>query len=611
MCGISGSIKLNGFYEENDEKIQSSLNAIAHRGPEDRGFTIFDQGCFGQVRLAIVDPGPTSHQPFISDDQRYYLVYNGEIFNFRSLRKTLEDQGVKFKTEGDTELLFQLLIQLEEKAIEVLNGFFAFAFFDKEKQKLILARDRMGIKPVWYHQNAKELHFSSEMRGLHPFINEKELDFTSLQFYFRMGYVPAPYSVLKTYSQLQPGHWLIAEKGETRLHQFYTIPTVSQSANTSGLRSLLEDSIKLRLLADRPVGTFLSGGIDSSIISAIAAKFKSDIDTFSLSFPEFEYLNEGNIATKTAKHIGSNHHAIEIRMPELLECLPDFLKSIDTPFADSSALASWLLCRETSKYVKVALSGDGADELFGGYRKHRAALLFKNRILGSLLKFVPIISGNRENPWLDRFRKLGRLASISRLSETERVWELANYSDSKHSSGLLKFGESDFQKRKSEILENIDGSGLSMVLDFDRKIVLPDDMLHKTDNMSMAHALEVRVPFLDHRIVAWAARQDPSTHLNQKQGKLHLRSAFADLLLPEVLHQPKRGFEIPLHSLMLELPEYWLFRFNKDLIQEQGIFNWENVKNLQENRHCNAFDQWAYLIFQSWYFNLFQSKLSL
>lgn len=611
MCGISGSVKLIGLYEENDEKIQSSLDAIAHRGPEDRGVAIFNQGCFGQVRLAIVDPGPSSHQPFISDDQRYYLVYNGEIFNFRTLRKTLEDQGVEFKTEGDTELLFKLLIHHEEKAIDLLNGFFAFAFFDRTKQKLILARDRMGIKPLWYQQNANEIHFCSETRGLHPFTKNKTLDLTSLHFYFRMGYVPAPYSVLENYSKLQAGHWLIAENGKTRLHQYYKIPSLNPIPKNTGLRVLLEDSIQLRLLADRPVGTFLSGGIDSSIISAIAAKYKSDIDSFSLSFPDFEYLNEGNLAAKTAKHIGARHHAIEIRIPELIECLPDFLTSIDTPFADSSAFASWLLCRETSKHVKVALSGDGADELFGGYRKHRAALILKNKTLRSLLRFVPATSGNRENLWLDRFRKLGRLASISKMTETERVWELANYSDLKHSSGLLRFNDSEFKKRKSEILEQIEGKDLSLFLDFDRKIVLPDDMLYKTDSMSMTHALEVRVPFLDHRIVEWAASQEPSTHLNQQQGKLHLRSAFADLLLPEVLQQPKRGFEIPLHSLIIALPANWQFRFDQDFVREQGIFNWENVKNLQDNKYCNAFDQWAYLIFQSWYFRLFQSKLRL
>ena len=605
MCGISGSIDFSGNHKPLDKEVHASLLAMAHRGPDDSGIAYFPEGVLAHVRLGILDPGPGSHQPFSSEDGRYHLVYNGEIFNFQDLRSELEKLGVHFKTSGDTEVLLQYLIKYGVNCLQQFNGFFAFAFYDQVDKKLLIARDRMGIKPLFYYIEEQRLTFASEMQGLLPYKTTSALDLAGIELYFKFGYVPAPQSVIKDVRRLRPGFFISCENGQIKEEQYYKPENWTTHKNAQ-LTDLLEDAVKIRLIADRPLGCFLSGGIDSSIVAALAAKQVAGLKTFSLSFPEFGYLDEGDAARKVAQHIGSEHRSFEVTLENLRSELPEFLRKIDAPFADSSAFAVWLLSKKTSEYVKVVLSGDGADELFAGYRKHRAALMFQNPMLKTLFSLLPPTHGNREGKLADLRRKIGRLAHLSSLSEDDRLLALASFADEEHLSHLFKSPAEPIRLSNESAWKNLPSDWMQKVLEFDRQIVLPDDMLYKTDSASMAHGLELRCPFLDYRVVSLARSLPTEALLHYKQGKLPLRKAFSHLLPEDVFSRPKKGFEIPLASLMRDLPKEWDYRFERDYIESQGIFNWSAVTKLAKAEYKNAFDQWAYLIFQAWYLRTFK-----
>jgi len=610
MCGFTGIISKNGSSEQYKDALTQSLALIQHRGPDHQQTFLQEKIALAHARLSIIDNSQASNQPFHSANERYTLCFNGEIYNFQELRKELLERGIDFQTQGDTEVLLHWLIQFGPDRLTDLNGFFAFAFFDAETDILILARDRMGQKPLLYCNSEESFSFASELNAFKPFTKNWQPDFTALSFYMQLGYIPAPHSAIEGIEKLLPGEYLIYAKGEFTKHRYFELDCTASEIepNPTELYSLMEDSIRLRLISDRPVGSFLSGGIDSSIVTALAAQQHEKLDTFSIGFDNNSYLDESQYAAELAKSLGTTHHRIGFESKSVLQRVQDMLDSLTEPFADSSAIAYFALAEYTRNQVVVALSGDGADELFGGYRKHLALNALNSPLLRFGLKFLPNKDGSRENEGSDKWRKLGRLAQASKLNLKERYWLLASFAP-KDSLSLLNKKAADFDELKEGILSDLNSSDFNKILCLDQKLVLPNDMLHKADSMSMAHGLEVRSPFMDHRIVDFANKLKPSEKLNFKKGKLILRKSFEALLPAEIWNRPKKGFEVPLQSMLQNelqplLEEY----LNENALKSIGVFNPESVINLliqfkQTPNAQSTFSIWSVLVAQYWFSN--------
>ncbi|MBK9191998.1 MAG: asparagine synthase (glutamine-hydrolyzing) [Crocinitomicaceae bacterium] len=390
MCGILGIWARNQKGQNDFLKLPHALKKIQHRGPDFQSTKICSNVAFGHTRLSIVDLSNAANQPFTDVTGKYHLIFNGEIYNHADLRKKAIEKGAKFRTVSDTEVLLNLLIEKGEKALDYINGFFAFVFYNEDKNEIIAARDRMGIKPLLYSVTGDAVYFSSELKPLLEFEISKDIDQTALEYYFAYTYIPAPFSILSSVKKMMPGEWMKISDGVIEKGNYFRIndrPAFDGSFDLAKnqLSDHLNNSVRLRLLADVPLGCFLSGGLDSSIISAIAKQQKEDLNTFSVGF-DHPYFNESDFAEQMAKHIGTKHHRIQFSKNQFTQVIPDFLNSLDEPFADSSSIAVYLLSQQTKKHVTVALSGDGADELFGGYRKHLAET--KIRTAGNLKKII-------------------------------------------------------------------------------------------------------------------------------------------------------------------------------------------------------------------------------
>ncbi|MBX2980840.1 MAG: asparagine synthase (glutamine-hydrolyzing) [Flavobacteriales bacterium] len=563
MCGIAGSYQLDPGTASLGSRMADALQAIAHRGPDDEGSYAQGSAVLGHRRLSIIDTSAAGHQPFTDDGGRYTMVFNGEVFNFQELRAGLEAQGHRFRSGTDTEVVLRLYTVLGEAFLHALNGFFALAIHDAETDNLLVARDRFGIKPLWWCERQGHLLFGSELRVLDALAPGAAVDRHSLLNYFEYHYIAAPHSIRSDAHKLLPGHLLRVQGGKLEVAPWYDLVEAARqypkrSEPVGHIRDLLEDAVRLRLVSDVPIGTFLSGGLDSSIVSALAARHHRGLHTFSIGFADDPYFDETRHAEEVARHIGSEHRTFKLTREELAAAYSDLLQAIDEPFADSSALPAFILCRETRKHVTVALSGDGADELFGGYRKHQAELRYRSPgaaekavlALGGLWRHLP---RSRNNRITDTFRKLHRFAQAAGSSAEQRWLNLANFDLDGDAQRLVKVAIAPIElddrehlmSRGVQLLPGVNGALLADVL-----TVLPNDMLHKVDLTSMAHGLEVRPPFLDRRIVEFAFSLPAEAKFQRGCGKAILHQAFGDLLPPSILGRRKQGFEVPLRELL-------------------------------------------------------------
>jgi len=594
MCGIAGAFRLGASDAIAADRINAALKCLAHRGPDDEGVYRSGRVVLGHRRLSIIDCSAAAHQPFTDDAQRYSIVFNGEAFNFRELRDGLEAQGQIFRSQSDTEVVLRLFALKGEEFLHEINGFFALAIHDAEKDELLIARDRFGVKPLWYIEHNGQLLFASELRALQAMGAKGEIDRHSLQQYFTYHYIPAPHTVLKGVRKLEPGELLrVSQTGVTR-ERWYDLAEATKLAPAASdpverVRELLDDAVRLRLVGDVPVGAFLSGGLDSSIVSALAARHHKHLRTFSIGFTDAPYFDETRYAESVAKHIGSDHTSIRLTQDDLASAYTDLLANIDEPFADSSALPYFILCREARKHITVALGGDGADEVFGGYRKHQAELRLNNP--GSLEKAVialrPLwraMPRSRNSAATDAFRKLERFTSANDGVRENRWLSLAAMNED-DDAGILVSGSAhpiELSERENQMTRGMSCMpGLNGFLLADVQTVLPNDMLHKVDLCSMAHSLEVRTPFLDRRVVEFAFALPPELKLNRNEGKIILRSAFGELLPKEVLTRPKQGFEVPLKPLFLgPLAGLLDNLLTETSVREAGL-EWNAVQNVR------------------------------
>ena len=634
MCGICGKISLKGETISAD-LIAKMMGSLAHRGPDDEGSFIETVRTtansditvgLGHKRLSIIDLSPDGRQPLTNEDETLWLVFNGEIYNHPTLRQELLARGHRFKSETDTEVILHLYEEKGIDALQDLNGMFAFALCDQSKQRLYLCRDRLGIKPLIYYQDNSSLVFASE---IHALLQDKsiprEMDREALALYLTFNYIPAPFTIYEKMKKLLPGHYLLWDKGRVSTHEYWdiTASTSSSSADdfhqhSQTLRQTLEDAVKIRMIADVPLGAFLSGGMDSSIIVALMARNSGKrINTFNISYPDLPIYDESNYARQVARMYNTDHHEIRLDSNEMLQIIPEALSSLGEPFADSSLLPTLVISKETRKKVTVALAGDGGDELFAGYRLYLGETFYKYydylpqwfRRHG-LESWIPLLPDSRNVKWLEYFRRVKKFIRgargdlIHRLSlwrevfSGELITSLLN--------GDLKPDETYPGDSWLRALDGWPGDDLNRLLYVEVKDSLPCDMLTKVDLMSMKKALEVRVPFLDHRVVELAFQMPGSMKLKGLKRKYILLETFKDLL-PSSLHlRPKQGFEVPISAwLKNELKDMLEDYLSPQLLEKQGIFSSEVVESLKrdhmQNRRDTSWLLWNLIVFQHWY----------
>ena len=628
MCGISGIYCFKEQADKYTHQLIDSVTALSSRGPDDCGFLIDKNTGLGHTRLSIIDTSSAGKQPFSDKSGRYHIVFNGEFYNYQEYRNELESDGVIFSSQSDTEVLLYLLIKHGTQAISKINGCFAFAFYDSVENTCLIARDRMGINPLTYYLDENKIIFASELKGVLAFKINKQLNTTSLKTYFQLNYLPTGQSILKNVFKLEPGSYLIANRNGIKKENYYKIPIYNSQANVVNyedakktLYNLVDSAVSRRLIADVPLGSFLSGGIDSSIITALAAQHTNKLNTFSIGFSDNKYFDETDYADLVAKRYNTNHIVFKVSNNDLLQELNYVLDYIDEPFADSSALAVNLLSKLTKQKATVALSGDGADELFSGYNKHTAH--FNARYAGAKEKLAAAMNPlwkampkSRNSKQANLARQLNRFANGFNLSPAERYWYWASIGSDKYTENLLKISVSheDFHTQKQAILNpDIDFAEINNVLYTDLHLVLQGDMLTKVDLMSMANSLEVRTPFLDHTVVDFVSTLPAAYKINSTTKKRILKDTFSHLLPQELINRPKHGFEVPLLDWFKN--DLWQLIDNdllKDsFIEEQGIFNYTEIKKLKSKLFSNNPEDspakiWALIVFQNWWKKYFK-----
>lgn len=623
MCGIAGVIAKKDEGKSWMPFVSAATHALESRGPDDQNF--FEEGSvsFGHCRLSIIDLSERANQPMHDELNRYVIIYNGEIFNFRSLRKDLEQEGISFTTNSDTEVLLKLYARHSREMLSLLNGFFALAIYDRRKKTCFIARDRFGVKPLFYYEDENVLAFGSEIKALMKFPVGKETDETSLYEYLQLNYIPAPNTIYRSVKKLLPGSYLWIENSKVIDHQWYEIEpdalnggrALNYVESQKKLFELMSDAVKIRLIADVPLGSFLSGGIDSSIVAGLATHHTRHLKTFSIGYSDDDFFDESDYALLVAEHFKTDHTVFTLSRNDLLESLDDVLNYFDEPFGDSSALPVYILSKLTRRHVKVALSGDGADEIFGGYIKHLGEYRARNAQLheraGSFISPVlNVLPGSRNNAFANTIRQAQKFYEGMNMNDRDRYWRWCSIADEKQAGLLLKEppDHREFNERKNKntffttLIKNLNG-----VLLNDLKLVLPNDMLMKVDSMSMANSLEVRTPFLDYRVAEFAFSLPPSFKVDRHHRKRIVHDAFKDFLPKELYHRKKRGFEIPLHSFLIrELRSRLEENLSEKFIRDQNIFNAEAISRLkQELFSKNPGDSparvWGLLVFQHWW----------
>ena len=627
MCGIAGYFCKNAEHGY-QTTLREAIQTLSKRGPDvQNSVTLSPNVGFAHARLSILDVSAAGNQPMQNAEGTFTIIFNGEIFNFRELhQKHLTD--VKMHSGSDTEVLLQLYIKMGKACVQHLNGFFAFAIYDHRKGEIFLARDRFGIKPMHIYRDDNQVLFSSELKALFKFPFKKEIDPDTLLLYLQLNYVPGTASMLKHVQKLAPGHMAVIDaKGNLSFERYYSTPykpgTKVKAAfdyNTakSKLRRLIEEAVERRLVSDVPLGTFLSGGIDSSIISACAVKHVPDLNTFSLGYKDDPYFDETQYANLVATKLKTKHTVFSVTTDEMFEHIFSVLDYLDEPFADSSAIAVYMLSQKTRQRVTVALSGDGGDELFAGYNKHKAEQnARKHNIVNILLKgslpVLKLLPQSRHSKFTNLFRQLERYSEGLRLEPAQRYWKWCSLTSPEAALGLLKNtpanNYADAEKRKQMFLNLVTKEGdLNDILFADLNLVLPGDMLTKVDLMSMANSLEVRVPLLDYTVVDFAFTLPVDYKISGGVTKRILKDAFMDVLPEEIFTRPKHGFEVPLLRWMQtglrSLIEDDLLK--KEFIDEQNIFDCRQVEILKQKLFSNNPGDahatiWSLVVFQYWY----------
>lgn len=623
MCGIAGFTTFGGGADRAEDILRAMTATLQPRGPDGEGYHAAPPVALGHRRLSIIDLEGGA-QPMSATDGRYWIVYNGEIYNYIELRTELEARGQVFSTHSDTEVLLRQFALDGMEGVKRLNGMFAFAIWDRDEQRLWLGRDRIGIKPLFYAVCGGDLVFASELKALlrHPAV-PRSLDRLSVSKYLTYGYVPAPHTMYEGVRKLEAGAVLAFDRRGTRHDFYWDIPLTDRPVDpgtreecAAELRRLLERSVRRHLRSDVPVGSFLSGGIDSGVVTALAAReTRGRLQTFSIRFEEDSY-DESPYAAEVARRYGTEHHHEVLSRQRAAELLPDALALPDEPLADASLLPTWLLSKYTAGHVKVALSGDGGDELFAGYPSFQAHKIVER------LSFLPAAWRDGLNRLARRIPVSHRYASLEYLAQ--QFFKGAGLSpEIRFLLWMGCFGNSEkkallaapireqlaLQDPYEDVYRHLARSGLSdsfaRLLYLCMKMYLQDGVLVKVDRASMAHSLEVRVPLLDPPLVEFAARLRPEYKLNGLTTKYLFKLAARDLLPRRIIRRRKAGFMIPLASwLGQDLRAFVEEACDPAEIRKDGLFEPAFVETLLKEHFHQVRDHrktlWALFCFQAW-----------
>src|SRR5215471_2715684 len=576
MCGITGFIDLWSVGQEceagaREEMLNRMCRVITHRGPDDQGTLLKPGAALGMRRLAIIDL-VSGQQPISGEDGSVTIVFNGEIYNFQEIKPKLEARGHVFKTHSDTEAIVHAYEQYGPDCLKELRGMFALAIWDEKDRTLFVARDRAGKKPLYYTVTPSGTFvFGSELKSLleHPDI-ERELDPKALDAYFTLGYVPDPLSIFRHIHKLPPGHYLTFTKGRVDVQQYWDFefregPQRSKAEYLDELRELLDESVRLRLISDVPLGAFLSGGIDSSTVVGLMARHTGrPVKTFSIGFHEDSY-NELEFARLTAKKFGTDHHEFFVT-PDICAVVDELVWHFDEPFADSSAIPTYMVSKLARDHVTVVLSGDGGDELFGGYtryvveRKRGGFEWLPKPLREGLMR--PLSEHLPHAAWGRNYLHNVSLDPVARYLDSVSVFTNLNRKSLYTADFLEKVGPGGYAGnlfREFEKKVKTD-EPLDRLLYLDSKTYLPGDILTKVDRMSMAVSLEARAPLLDHKLIDFVTGIPASLKLAGLETKHLLKEAVKDLIPTEILHRPKQGFGVPIQE--------WINRQLRERIRE-------------------------------------------
>lgn len=621
MCGITGLLYKDGTKPEK-RLVQAMSRTLYHRGPDEEGYYFDSCIGFGIQRLKVIDLN-TGTQPIHNEDKTIWTILNGEIYNYKDLKKTLINKGHKFYTKSDTETIVHAYEEWGLNFAEHLNGIFGLALWDKNNQRFILARDRLGVKPLYYYDTPNMVIFGSEIKAilLHPDV-QADIDFEAFSNYFHFAYTPAPLTMFKNIKKLLPGHILVFEKGMTRITKYWDVQYkieehFSEQDWLKKLDSLMKSAVKKQLISDVPVGLFLSGGIDSSILAYLISQVSEhSIKTFSIAYKEKHY-DESGYAKLVADHFHTDHYEFVVQ-PDIIETLPKIVEHLDEPLANSTALATLLLSELTKKKVTVALNGAGGDEIFGGYDRHRREnFLYRYtkipKVLRTLILTVidKLIPGSNENitDFKRRVRMITNSANMS-LSNRYIEWTSVLSADCREmiltDNKLYSNSLEDSLVYIKSYFNNSNIDDLSKMLYVDTKTYLVDDILTMTDNMSMAHGLEIRVPFLDHEVVEFAATIPAKYKVKSGRSKYLLRNYLAKTLPKDIWDRPKQGFNVPISSWFRKDKyfEYAMDTILNNRNRNRGLFNVNGIENIlieHKNGNKDYGDAiWLLLNFELW-----------
>ena len=625
MCGITGFVDFRcepaRTEEERAQILESMCRVIRHRGPDDQGVLLKPGVALGMRRLSIIDLAG-GHQPISNEDNSVTIVFNGEIYNYRELQKDLQSRGHRFRTNSDTETIVHAYEEFGAACVDHLRGMFAFAIWDDREKQLFIARDRVGKKPLYYSvTRGGTLVFGSELKSLleHPEV-ERNINPQALDAYFSLGYVPDPISIFENVEKLPPGHHLTFTNGRLTVERYWDFSYQSNGNGGNGhrasdyldeLRALLDEAVKLRLVSDVPLGAFLSGGVDSSTVVALMARhMEQPVKTFSIGFNEDSY-DELKYARLTAKRFGTDHHEFLVT-PDICEVVDQLAWHFDEPFADSSAIPTYVVSKLAREHVKVVLTGDGGDELFAGYSRYvteRQRSKFdlvpravKEGLMDPLSRAMP------HGAWGRNYLQNVSLDPISRYLDTVSVFTglnksslySADFSDQLRNSNHLS---SYFH----ELSRNVKTSApLDSLLYIDSKTYLPGDILTKVDRMSMAVSLEARVPLLDHKLIEFVTRIPAGMKLAGIETKHLFKQAIADLVPAEIINRPKQGFGVPIQQwINQQLRERIRDTLNDPRTLQRGYVSRSHVELLldehERGRRDHAMALWSLLMLELWH----------
>ena len=627
MCGITGAINWG-----TKELLEKMTQSISHRGRDDNGLwdEVTSDGAWiglGHRRLSILDLSSAGHQPMFSENGRFGIVFNGEIYNYQELRDDLRSEGCHFKSNTDTEVVLRLYERHREGCLDHLRGMFAFGIWDREERSLFLAQDRLGIKPLYYSVDGSRLLFASELKAIlqQPDV-KRAMDPQALDDYLSYLYVPPPRTMFEGIQKLSPGHYLLWRDGKiVKSERYWELPSGSiegdESELVDRLRSILEESVKLRMISDVPLGAFLSGGVDSStIVGLMARQGSKPIKTFSIGFGQAsKRYDELDYARQVARYYATDHHEIVVE-PDAVDLLPNIVEGFDEPFGNPTSLLVYLLSKFTREHVSVALAGDGGDEVFGGYPRYKGASLspayrklpgwLRSSVLSKLVEAIPESSRGRHG-----FRRIKEFVQGNALEPEDMYCSWVGYytyemKQQLYDPGFIGQGQTresyQFLKRLfAESKKRNRNSFFDQITAVDLQSFLPHNLLTYTDRMSMAHNLEVRVPFTDHKLVEFVTQLPHTFRLKGFQDKYILKQAVRDLLPDEILKRKKLGFNPPMaHWLKEDLSDVLQDCLSERAIRDRGFFQHETIASLLHLHSSGQRDVslhiWALLVLEIW-----------